>query len=159
MKTHFTLTEQQRTLAIAVILFFAVTGCKSKTAAPGYDVKLVANPTENARLTTILFCRDRDSVVKYAQADFKQRKYYLFKTTVPFDGVFDVYFALCAQQKYGVTFVNCGAKSYQGAFYYNEEMAKCVSKAKVKPVDSIYLEAKSNFSKMLETRYADSAGN
>jgi hypothetical protein len=57
-----------------------------------------------------------------------------------------------AKQNYKLTLVNCGFKSYPGAYYYNAEMGEFFSKAKVKSLGSIYLEAKKMYNKELVIR-------
>jgi hypothetical protein len=152
---HFTQPKQIRIWVIALTLFIAGAGCKSQTATPDYRTQLAADPVANSYLTGILFSRNKDSITKCADMDYKENKYYIFRTSIPFEGMFDDYFAFYAKQKYGLTIVSYGCKNYPGACYYNNEMAECFSKANVKPLRFIYLEAKSNYTDELKMRYAN----
>ena len=155
MRTHFTLLERRSILAAAFILLIAGAGCKPISDRCAYHVQLSADPAENCHLTGIFFSRNKDSIVKCADADYKENKYYIFRMPMHFEGKFDDYLAVYARQKYGLTIVNCGYKNYPGACYYNAEMAEYFSKANIKSLGAIYLEAKSNYNKELQVPYAD----
>ena len=154
MIRQFTFPEQRRLLAAVVILLISCTGCTSKPAAPGYHVKLSVNTKENSYLTGIISSRNRDSIIKCADADYHENKYYIFRTIVPFEGKFEDYLIDYAKQKYKLILVNCGAKSCLGAYYYNAEMDKLFADEQVKRFGVNYLEAKNLYNKELNTRLA-----
>jgi hypothetical protein len=154
MNTHFTLRKRRRSLSASLLLLVLSTGCTNKTERPADNVKLSADLTENKYLTQILSGRNKDSIINYAHADYNENKYYIFRTTMPGEEKFDIYFAIYAKQKYNLTLVNCGSKSRTGACYYNAEMSEFLAKAKIKPLAPVYLEAKSLYYKELSIRYA-----
>jgi hypothetical protein len=149
MKTQFTLTKRRCTLAAAFFLFIVNTGCMMKTARPIDCAKLSANPTEDRYLKQILSCRNEDSVIKCVNADYHENKYYIFRTSVPGDEKFDSYLADFAKQNYQLTLVNCGFRSSRGACCYNAKMGEFFAKAKIKSLQSIYLEAKDLYNREL----------
>jgi hypothetical protein len=152
---YFTFTKRRRVLATAIILLIAGAGCKPKPAELVVHLQLAAGTIENKHLASVLFSRNRDSIIKCAGEDYRAEKYYIFWTVLPFEGKFGDYLAVYARQKYGVRLVNCGCKSQPGAYFYNEAMGECLSKSKIKPFGPIYLEAKTGYNEELLTRYTE----
>jgi hypothetical protein len=150
---HLYLSKWKNVQTAACFLLLFNTGCCHLTERPGEGLCLSTDAAENCYLMSILYSRNSDSIAACAGADLKAGKYYLFTTTLPGDEKFNQYLATYAKQQYHIILVNCGCQSHQGACYYNNVMAASLLKINQKSFGTIYLEAKSQFNKLLQRQY------
>jgi hypothetical protein len=147
MSRNFTFPKKNLRIAAGILLMLN-TGC-----APAMDgnagIRFSSDPSENDHLKHIVFGRDKDSICKYAEADYTRQRYYVFWTGTPGEARFANYLAVYAKKRYDLIFIRCGCKNQTGAYYYNEQMTVLLSKAKKRPLDAIYAEAKDEYNKTL----------
>jgi hypothetical protein len=149
MNTHITFPKQLCIGAAVCILLMFSAGYHPKYGDADYGVQMSAGSAESAHLNHILLGRNKNSIVKDAEADYRKRNYYIFWTGAPCEIKFNSYLTAYAKQKYNLVLVNCGCKNRVGAYYYNSKMESFFLEEKRKSLAVIYLEAKIMYNKAL----------
>ncbi len=149
MSRNFTFPEKKHLRIAACILLMFSTGCSPKWGDTESGIQFSVDAAENSHLKHIFFGRNRDSISKYAEADYIKQKYYIFWAGTPGEARFINYLAAYAKKRYNLILIECGCKNRPGAYYYNNQMAVFLLKAKKKPLYAIYLEAENQYNKTL----------
>lgn len=135
----------EKYLSILLVIVMFISCQQRKQEEKLYFKRLSKDSVENLHLVRILRSKNKDSIIRCADADFKRGKYYYYYTGLGIDN--SDYFKEYARKRYGLILVFHGDVEFPSITWYNDAMTGLLRSIKMKPIGIIYMEAEKEYNK------------